>query len=116
MLVLCSFILALMSKPMVVTLPLIMIFLDYWPLKRFELQKNNVIFCQFRGKTPFFILSAIISIITLYAKFNPNSAPSKIWPLDFRIKNAIVAFMTYLENYFGLMTRRHYLLFRVSLP
>src|SRR5208282_56395 len=34
-----SFVLALMSKPMVVTLPVIMILLDYWPLRRFESQK-----------------------------------------------------------------------------
>ena len=34
-----SFVLALMSKPMVVTLPVIMILLDYWPLNRFESRK-----------------------------------------------------------------------------
>ena len=37
LLVLCGFVLALMSKPMVVTLPLIMILLDYWPLSRFRI-------------------------------------------------------------------------------
>ncbi len=98
--VLCSFILALMSKPMVVTLPLVMILLDYWPLKRFDSQKGNSIFWQLREKSLFFILSAIISFITLYAQFNPNTAPSKIWPLGLRIKNSIVAFMAYLEKTF----------------
>lgn len=43
LLVLFSFICALMSKPMVVTLPVIMILLDYWPLKRFESRKDNLI-------------------------------------------------------------------------
>lgn len=98
--VLCSFILALMSKPMVVTLPLVMILLDYWPLKRFESRKSNAIVWQLREKTLFFILSAIVSFITLYAQFNPNTVPSKIWPLDLRIKNAVVAFMAYLEKTF----------------
>ena len=40
LLVMISFVLALMSKPMVVTLPLIMILLDYWPLGRLQSQKT----------------------------------------------------------------------------
>ena len=44
LLVLFSFVLALMSKPMVVTLPVIMILLDYWPLKRFEIKKRSICF------------------------------------------------------------------------
>jgi protein O-mannosyl-transferase len=39
LLVLFSFVLALMSKPMVVTLPIVMILLDYWPLGRLQSQK-----------------------------------------------------------------------------
>jgi len=39
--VLISFVLALMSKPMVVTLPLILILLDYWPLNRLESRKTE---------------------------------------------------------------------------
>jgi len=98
LLVLFSFSLALMSKPMVVTLPMVMILLDYWPLKRFESRKSNAIVWQLREKAIFFILAAIISFITLYAQFNPNTAPSKIWPLALRFKNSIVAFMAYLEK------------------
>ena len=54
LLVLFSFVLALMSKPMVVTLPVIMILLDYWPLKRFESKKDNLILWQLTGKNTFF--------------------------------------------------------------
>src|SRR5208337_4105943 len=71
-----SFVLALMSKPMVVTLPVIMILLDYWPLRRFESQKlegnptivvtRKVLLKLLWEKIPFFILSAVFSIITLY--------------------------------------------------
>jgi len=39
LLVLFSFVLALMSKPMVVTLPVVMILLDYWPLNRLQSRK-----------------------------------------------------------------------------
>jgi len=42
-----------MSKPMVITLPAIMILLDYWPLSRFrtgaELQKGNLFLWQLKG-------------------------------------------------------------------
>ncbi|MFA5322019.1 MAG: hypothetical protein WC373_05040, partial [Smithella sp.] len=69
LLVFCGFVLALMSKPMVVTLPAMMILLDYWPLNRFESKKGNLFLWQLKEKLPFFILSAILVIITLY---NPN--------------------------------------------
>ena len=67
LLVLFSFVLALMSKPMVVTLPVIMILLDYWPLKRFESQKRQFVLWQLKEKMPFFILSVVLVIITLYS-------------------------------------------------
>jgi len=43
LLVVFCFVLALMSKPMVVTLPVILILLDYWPLNRLELRKIAII-------------------------------------------------------------------------
>jgi Tfp pilus assembly protein PilF/branched-subunit amino acid transport protein AzlD len=94
-----SFVLALMSKPMVVTLPLIMILLDYWPLKRFESQKKNRILWQLKEKIPFFILSAVLVITTLH---NPNNTDvsAKVFPLSSRITNASVAFITYMEETF----------------
>jgi len=42
LLVLCCFILALMSKPMVVTLPFVMLLLDYWPLERLQSRKIEI--------------------------------------------------------------------------
>ncbi|MGA2781720.1 MAG: tetratricopeptide repeat protein [Smithella sp.] len=99
MLVLCVFVLALMSKPMVVTLPVVMILLDYWPLRRFESKKGNLILWQLREKIPFFILSAALVIITFYT---PNEQESYIkgFPLSSRIANAHVSFMTYLGRTF----------------
>lgn len=97
LMVLSSFVFALMSKPMVVTLPLVMIFLDYWPLKRFESKKGQWGLWQLKEKFLLFLLSAIIIVITFH---NPNGRPSKIYPLGSRIVNAIVAFMAYLEKTF----------------
>jgi protein O-mannosyl-transferase len=96
-LVVFSFVCALMSKPMVVTLPVIMILLDYWPLNRFESKKDNLILWQVKEKLPFFVLSAVFSIITIYAQHNPSL---KYFSFGSRLANASVSFMTYLEKTF----------------
>ena len=103
LLVLFSFVCALMSKPMVITLPVIMILLDYWPLKRFESQKVNLFLWQLKEKIPFFVLSAALAIITLY---NPNvpdmpdNPNLKQFSLISRLTNAPIAFVTYLGKTF----------------
>jgi tetratricopeptide (TPR) repeat protein len=101
LLVLFSFVLALMSKPMVITLPVIMILLDYWPLKRFENQKDlsHLILWQIKEKLPLLMLSAILVIITF---FTPGKEETLIqeFPLSSRLANAPVAFMTYLGKSF----------------
>jgi protein O-mannosyl-transferase len=105
LLVVFSFICALMSKPMVVTLPVMMILLDYWPLKRFESKKtgNNltdpvpakVSLRLLWEKAPFFILSAALVIITLYS---PDKPSLKVFPMGSRSANMPVASVTYLEK------------------
>ncbi len=99
LLVLFSFICALMSKPMVVTLPVVMILLDYWPLGRFELKKGNLILWQLKEKTPFFILSTVFSIITFYAQYKPSGKYFQ-YSSNSRLANALVSFVTYLEKTF----------------
>jgi Tfp pilus assembly protein PilF len=96
-LVLFCYVLALMSKPMVVTLPLIMILLDYWPLGRFESRKTNLILWQLKEKILFFILSAVLVIATLYPSDNPSV---KFYSLYTRIANAPVSFTIYLKKTF----------------
>jgi tetratricopeptide (TPR) repeat protein len=103
LLVLFSFVCALMSKPMVITLPVIMILLDYWPLKRFESQKVNLFLWQLKEKIPFFVLSAALAIITLYnpnAPDMPDNPNLKQFSLISRLANAPVAFVTYLVKTF----------------
>ena len=101
LLVVFSFVCALMSKSMVVTLPLIMILLDYWPLSRcrmgIEPQKNNLVLWQVKEKTPFFILSAVFSIITIYVQYRPHYKPVS---LGSNITDASVHFVTYLGKTF----------------
>lgn len=88
LLVLVSFICGLMSKSIVVTLPFILILLDYWPLGRLW---------RWREKIPLFVLSAAVCIITVYAQYKPFV---KDFPLDSRIANAVVSFVTYLGQTF----------------
>jgi protein O-mannosyl-transferase len=78
-----------------------MILLDYWPLKRFESQKgrDNLILWQLKEKIPFFILSAVFSIITLFAQYKPPTE-RLAFPLASRLANASVSFVTYLEKIF----------------
>lgn len=99
LLILVSFVLALLSKPMVITLPVIMILLDYWPLKRFESQKGNLFLWQLKEKLPFFVLSAVLVVVTLYTPGGQDAFTKSI-PLGSRLANAPVAFMTYLLRTF----------------
>jgi Flp pilus assembly protein TadD len=100
LLVLFCFSCALMSKPMVVTLPLIMILIDYWPLGRFQSMKGGVLLWQLKEKGSFFILSAATTFITLYNPVKPKDACTDIIPFGLRISNAPVSFITYLKKIF----------------
>jgi Flp pilus assembly protein TadD len=99
LLVLFSFVLALMSKPMVITLPVIMMLLDYWPLNRFQAQKSNGFLWQVKEKSPLFILSAVFIVITFIAQYKPYE-PDASFPLVSRLVNAPVTFVTYLFKTF----------------
>jgi protein O-mannosyl-transferase len=99
LLVLSSFVFALLSKPMVVTLPVIMILLDYWPLKRFESRTDNWLLWQLKEKLPFFVLSALLIIITFYTP-DEQEINIKSFPPSARLANAPVAFVTYLGKTF----------------
>ncbi len=97
--VLLGFVLALLSKPMVVTLPVIMILLDYWPQRRFESKESHWLLWQLREKMPFFILSAVCLIITFYAQFKPAKRELH-FSLTSQFPNALVSFVAYLEKTF----------------
>jgi len=101
LLVFFSFILALLSKPMVVTLPVIMILLDYWPLKRFENHKglSRLILWQIKEKLPLIVLSVALVAFTLYVPGEQQSF-EKSFPVMSRLANAPVAFVTYLVKTF----------------
>lgn len=89
------FISGLMSKAMLVTLPLILLLLDYWPLKRLKPEKKRSrILIE---KIPFFIISAGSAIITIFAQNSGGAVKTlKLYPLDVRIANAFVSYIAYI--------------------
>ena len=98
-LALVFFALGLMSKPMLVTLPFVMLLLDYWPLGRvptFTLQRPLLI-----EKIPFFALTAVSCVITYLAQQQGKAVVSlaKV-SLLYRLENAPVAVAGYILKLF----------------
>jgi hypothetical protein len=93
----------LMSKPMVVTLPFVLLLLDYWPLNRIrnsEFGIRNFIKLLLE-KLPFFALSAAGSIVMSIAQKGNMS----IWSLtelswSLRLENAAVSYLRYVSKMF----------------
>ncbi|MEW6599885.1 MAG: tetratricopeptide repeat protein [Nitrospirota bacterium] len=93
-LVLCAFALGLMSKPMLVTLPLVMLLMDYWPLGRIRPGRKWRLILE---KVPFLAVSAISSVVTIYAQQKGGAVASvKALPLSFRAVNALWSCVLYL--------------------
>lgn len=105
-LTLVLFALGLMSKPMLVTLPFVLLLLDYWPLNRLETDENGRIKWWRCGrliweKTPFFILSAVSSFITFSVQKSVGAVQNvESFPLPVRLANAVVAYAKYIEKMF----------------
>jgi len=94
-LALSVFTLGLLSKSMLVTLPIILLVLDYWPLNRLN---SKIVLYE---KIPFILLSVIFSIITFLVQWQVGLAkPLESYPLGWRIENALVSYVIYIEKMF----------------
>jgi protein O-mannosyl-transferase len=90
------FAMGLLAKPMLVTLPFVLLLLDYWPLDRFYGPKFSI-----RGllleKLPLLILSIVSSVVTfIFQQRGGAVADSNRLLLDERVINAIVSYLTYI--------------------
>jgi protein O-mannosyl-transferase len=88
---------ALMSKSMVVTLPCVMLLLDYWPLNRirhsaFGIRKHSRLLLE---KIPFFLLVIPVSILICIAQKNGGQFLLR-FPLSFRLETALMGYARYL--------------------
>ena len=97
-LALLFFLLGLLSKPMLVTLPFVLLLLDYWPLARFQQKRWRALVAE---KAPFFLLATAAGLITLVVQKNGGAiialAPL---PLSARLGNALVSYGRYLGKSF----------------
>jgi protein O-mannosyl-transferase len=98
--VIMLFALGLAAKPMIVTLPLLLLLWDYWPLRRSAAAsdgKNPTLFQLAVEKLPLFGLSAASSWITLYAQHAGGAlGNTELLPLGQRVANALYSYCAYL--------------------
>jgi tetratricopeptide (TPR) repeat protein len=87
----------LMSKPMLVTLPLVLLALDFWPLGRFTRATWPRLALE---KLPFLALSAAVSVVTVVAQRQVGTL-SEVLPLGARLANAVIAVARYLGKFFA---------------
>jgi len=102
LLTLLFFVLGLMAKPMLVTLPFVLLLLDYWPLGRFAFDKwgsggRKTILHLLIEKVPFFGFSAVASVVTFLVERSGGSMHTiEAFDLKSRVGNAIVSYVTYI--------------------
>ena len=105
------FICGLMSKPMLVTWPFVLLLLDYWPLGRFRpstTRRPPTLKSQFSAiwrlaaeKIPFFAFAAVASVVTFTVQRHGGSVVSgESLPLGARAANALVSYCRYLGKLF----------------
>ena len=87
----------LMSKPMLVTLPLGLLVLDFWPLRR--LTRETLVRLAVE-KLPFLALSALVGVVTVVAQRQVGTLSDAL-SLGARLANAVVAVARYLGKFFA---------------
>ena len=101
--VLC-FILGLMAKPMLVTLPFVLLLLDYWPLERFALKppiQMRPLGRLLAEKIPLFVLSAASCVVTFMVQQHAGAMRrGENYSLLTRLSNAAAAYMGYIGKFF----------------
>ena len=88
---------SLMAKPMLVTLPLLLLLLDFWPRGRLSTRAD--IGPLVREKWPFFVLSAVSGVITFFVQRSGGAVRGlQAFPLGERLANAPLAVGAYLVD------------------
>ena len=113
------FTLGLMAKPMLVTLPFVLLLLDYWPLERIRLGQSGMshagqhrsatstkkpkaqAFSPLLEKTPLFVLAALSCLVTFLVQRSGGAVGAlEIYPFNIRIANALVSYVSYIIKMF----------------
>jgi len=96
LLVVLFFMLGLMTKPMLVTLPFVLLLLDYWPLKRFQFRQPGKLRLILE-KLPLLVLSAASCFLTYFIQHRWGAVePLSVHPLTVRIANVLISYIAYM--------------------
>ena len=103
-LALAAFALGLMSKPMLVTVPFVLLLLDYWPLQRIPRASAGaavpVVGRLMVEKIPFFLLAAASGVVTFLAQKSGGAVQTMTrYPWEIRVENALVSYVRYLGKF-----------------
>jgi protein O-mannosyl-transferase len=106
MVVVGTFLLAVMAKPMAVTMPLALLLIDYWPLRRVDqladsegLSRSRAAVRLFLEKVPLLLISAVISGIAVLAQKSAGGLNTALPPSE-HFKNVAIGYLAYLEKAF----------------
>jgi hypothetical protein len=102
-LALLFFLLGLLAKPMLVTVPLVLLLLDFWPLNRISLRDDSLAWKKtirdlLVEKWPFFFLSLVFGVITLFAQ--RVNLPAQTGGMGGRLAGVVTDYLDYLEKLF----------------
>jgi protein O-mannosyl-transferase len=87
----------LMSKPMLVTTPVVLLLLDYWPLGRVSDLRSVARLAT--EKVPLFGLSLVSTVVTFALQVHSPSSVGQL-PFAWRLQNALVSYVTYIWQMF----------------
>ena len=101
----------LLAKPMLVTLPFLLLLLDDWPLDRFAApravktaaipDRRRILYRIIIEKIPFFVLSAVSSVITFIVQKDSGAVPDiNALSLQSRVANAFLSYAKYIGKMF----------------
>jgi protein O-mannosyl-transferase len=103
------FLLGLLAKPQVITLPFVLLLWDYWPLQRMfpnapssspplEVYPQQTLRQLITEKIPLLYLCIVDAVFTVYAQASVR--PGLMPPLPARLKNAVFSYWLYIKKFF----------------
>lgn len=130
------FILGLLSKPMLITLPFVLLLMDYWPLNRIKLEaqpagkgwmagvidslleQKDVLKRLISEKVPFFLLACVNAYLALLSLENSpiTEVSTKFVPMSLRFENAPVSYFVYIYKMIWPSTLTFFYPYPQSIP
>jgi tetratricopeptide (TPR) repeat protein len=102
--VILAFSLGLLAKPMLVTLPVVLLLLDYWPLKRLQRERSNAIDWGLLGrrvaeKLPLVAIASVVAWVTIVVQDDAGAmaTEAQVAPM-LRLRNALVTCWVYIGD------------------